>query len=162
MDVWNCREQLSGKGERAQICQQVFHLYYLEVILPLNKYLFWWQVCVPVWFMVWTLLIKMATHLGFLGGSVVKNLPANTGFRRCGFNPRVGKILWRRKWQATPVFLPGKFHEQRSLVDYGSWGGQRVRLDWVTELKKRKSLLKESVVEATTFLFASFYVLRLL
>jgi len=37
--------------------------------------------------------------------------------RRCGFDPWVGKI-WRRKWQLIPVFLPGKFHGQRSLVDY--------------------------------------------
>ena len=28
------------------------------------------------------------------------------------------KIPWRRKWQHTPVFLPGKFHEQRSLAGY--------------------------------------------
>ena len=35
---------------------------------------------------------------------------------------RVGKIPWRRKWQPTPVFLPGKFHGQRSLVGYSEWG----------------------------------------
>ena len=29
---------------------------------------------------------------------------------------------WRRKWQPTPVLLPGKSHGQRSLVDYSSWG----------------------------------------
>ena len=40
---------------------------------------------------------------------------------RPGFNPWVGKILWRRKWQSTPVFLPGKFHGQRSLADYSPW-----------------------------------------
>ena len=38
------------------------------------------------------------------------------------FNPWVGKILWRRKWQSTPVFLPGEFHGQRSLVGYSPWG----------------------------------------
>ena len=32
--------------------------------------------------------------------------------------PLVRKISWRRKWQPTPVFLPGKFHGQRSLVSY--------------------------------------------
>ena len=36
--------------------------------------------------------------------------------KRQGFDPWVRKILWRRKWQPTPVFLPGKSHEQRSLV----------------------------------------------
>ena len=35
--------------------------------------------------------------------------------RKCWFNPRVEKIPWRRKWQSTPVFLPGESHEQRSL-----------------------------------------------
>ena len=30
----------------------------------------------------------------------------------------IGKIPWRRAWQPTPVFLPGEFHGQRSLVDY--------------------------------------------
>ena len=34
----------------------------------------------------------------------------------------VWKIPWRRKWQPTPVFLPGGYHEQRSLVDYSPWG----------------------------------------
>ena len=38
--------------------------------------------------------------------------------RRHGFDPWVGRIPWRRKWQATPVFLPGKFHGQRKLVGY--------------------------------------------
>ena len=32
------------------------------------------------------------------------------------FNPWVGEIPWRRDWQPTPVFLPGEFHGQRSLV----------------------------------------------
>ena len=29
-------------------------------------------------------------------------------YKRCGFDPRVGKIPWRRAWQPTPVFLPGE------------------------------------------------------
>ena len=40
----------------------------------------------------------------------------------CQCNPWVGKIPWRKKWQPTPVFLPGKSHEQRSLVGYNPWG----------------------------------------
>ena len=38
--------------------------------------------------------------------------------RRHEFDPWVGKILWIRKWQPTPVFLPGKFHGQRRLAGY--------------------------------------------
>ena len=34
---------------------------------------------------------------------------------RLEFNPWVGKIPWRRKWQAIPAFLPEKFHGQRVL-----------------------------------------------
>ena len=41
---------------------------------------------------------------------------------RCGFNHWVGKIPWSRKWQPIPLFLPGTFHGQRSLVDYSPWG----------------------------------------
>ena len=36
--------------------------------------------------------------------------------RTCGFNPWVGKISWRRKWQPIPVFFLGKSHGQRSLA----------------------------------------------
>ena len=43
--------------------------------------------------------------------------------RRSGFNDLwVWKIPWSREWQHTPVFLPGKFHGQRSLVGHSSWG----------------------------------------
>ena len=41
--------------------------------------------------------------------------------RRCGFDPWVKKIPWR-KWQPTPVFLPGKSHEQRNLAGYSPQG----------------------------------------
>ena len=51
--------------------------------------------------------------LGFPGGSVVKNAPAMQELR---FDPWVEKIPWRRKWQPTPVFLPGESHGQRSLA----------------------------------------------
>ena len=59
---------------------------------------------------------------------VVKNLPACQGRRRksCGFNSWVRKIPWSRKWQPTPVFLPGESYGQRSLAVY-SPESQRVR-----------------------------------
>ena len=51
---------------------------------------------------------------------------------RPGFNPWVRKIPWRRKWQPTPVLLPGKSHGQRSLVGYSQWGHRGIlwRLLW--------------------------------
>ena len=48
--------------------------------------------------------------MGFPGGSAVKNPPANAGDKRLGFDPWVGKIPWRRKWQPPLVFLLGKSH----------------------------------------------------
>ena len=44
---------------------------------------------------------------------MVKNL---LQYGRPGFDPWVGKIPWRRRWQPTPVFLPGKFHGRRGLA----------------------------------------------
>ena len=72
--------------------------------------------------------MNRARGLGFPGGSVAKNPPAS---RKCRFNPWVGKIPWSRKWQPTPVFLPGKSHGQRSLVL--SKGIQRVRHNLATK-----------------------------
>ena len=56
--------------------------------------------------------------MSFPHGTVVKNPPAKARDRRHRFNLWVGMIPWSRKWQPTPVFLPGKFHRQRSLADY--------------------------------------------
>ena len=67
---------------------------------------------------------------GGFPGFVVKSLPALKRHRRHRFNPWVGKIPWRSKWQLTPVFLLGKFHRQRSLVAYSPMGSQRFGHDW--------------------------------
>ena len=57
--------------------------------------------------------------LSFPGGPVVMNLLARAGDAgRREFSPWVGKILWRRKRQPTPVFLPGESQGQRSLAGY--------------------------------------------
>ena len=49
---------------------------------------------------------------------MVKNLPT---MQETGFDSWVGKIPWRREWQPTPLFLPGEFHEQKSLAGYSQW-----------------------------------------
>ena len=52
---------------------------------------------------------KRVASAGFPVVLVGKNLPANAGdIKRCGFDPWVGKIPWRRSGQPTPVFLPGE------------------------------------------------------
>ena len=62
----------------------------------------------------------------FPGGSVVKNLPANVGDKRHEFDPWVRKIPFRKKWQPTAVFLPGKSHGQEEPGELQSIGLQRV------------------------------------
>ena len=49
-----------------------------------------------------------------------------------GFDPWVGKIPWRRKWQPTSVLLPGKSHGQRSLVGYSPEGQKQSDMTEVT------------------------------
>ena len=46
--------------------------------------------------------------------------------KRRGYHPWVGKILWRRTWQPTAVFLPGESHAQRSLACYISQGSKEL------------------------------------
>ena len=66
-----------------------------------------------------------------MDAQLVKNLHVNAG--DLGLIPRFGKTPWRRKWQPTPVSLPGKFHGQRSLVGYSPYG-RRVRHNLATKL----------------------------
>ena len=49
---------------------------------------------------------------------VVKKPPASVGNMRPRFDPWVRKMPWRRRWQPTPVFMPGESHGQRGLADY--------------------------------------------
>ena len=59
------------------------------------------------------------TYVCVTGDAVAKNSPA---ISRCRLQPWVRKTPWRRKWQPTPVFVPGKSNGQRSLVGYSPWG----------------------------------------
>ena len=50
---------------------------------------------------------------------MVKNPPA---IQETRVRPWIGKIPWRRKWQPTPVFLPGKLHGCGNLIGHSPWG----------------------------------------
>ena len=63
--------------------------------------------------------------------SVVKKSACQ--FRSYQFDPWVRKIPWKRKWQSTPVLLPGKFHGKRSLEGYSPWGHKTARHDLATK-----------------------------
>ena len=52
------------------------------------------------------------------------------------FDPSVSKIPWRRAWQPTPVFLPGEYHGQRSLMGYSQWDHKESDTTEAAELKK--------------------------
>ena len=45
-----------------------------------------------------------------------------------------GMILWKGKWQPTAVFLPGKFHGQRSLTGYSPWGHRESDMTELTRM----------------------------
>ena len=55
---------------------------------------------------------------------MVKNLPVKQETEETWFDPWVRKILWRRKWQPTPISVPGESHGQRSLA------GHRGHREW--------------------------------
>ena len=69
------------------------------------------QKCIPFF-------LKKLKYRDFSGVSVVKNPPAvqETRVRSLGWEDP-----WRRKWQSSPVLLPGKSQGQRSLVGYSPW-----------------------------------------
>ena len=66
--------------------------------------------------------VYVCMYMGVPGGAVAKNPPAVQETQETQLSPWVGKIPWRRTWQPTPVFSPGKFHGQRSLAGYTALG----------------------------------------
>ena len=72
--------------------------------------------------------------------------------KRRGFDPWVRKIPWRKAWQPTPVFLPGKSHGQRKPVSYRPQGCKESNMTEATErahtpgdsIFKRLSLASET------------------
>ena len=70
---------------------------------------------------------------------MVKNLPA---VQETGFDPWVRKIPWRRKWQPTPVFLPGESHGQRSLAGCSPWG--RKESDTTKQLTHAQTVARQA------------------
>ena len=84
------------------------------------------------WVLLSLLLIQVSTCFSFSwdfpGGSEVKASACNAG--DLGSIPGLGRFPWRRKWQPTPVFLPGEFH---------GWGAWRATVPGVTKCWTRLS-----------------------
>ena len=68
--------------------------------------------------------------------------------RRRGFSPWAEKIAWRRKWQPTPGFLPGKSHGQRNRVGYSLWGCKRVGDNLPTKQQQQNMSIYFSMLSA--------------
>ena len=81
-----------------------------------------------------SILDLLMTTFVFPGGSMVMNPPAKQEMRVQSLG---GEKPWRRKWQPTPIFLPGKSHAQRSLVGYGPWGCKEF---YTTEQRNNNSM----------------------
>ena len=64
--------------------------------------------------------ITRAKMLPFPGGAEGKASARNAG--ELGSIPGWGRFPWRRKWQPTPVFLPGESHGRRNLMGYSPRG----------------------------------------
>ena len=75
-------------------------------------------------------LEKNKGNMGFPGFSNGKESTCSVGNPR--FDPSLGKIPWRRKWQPTPVLLPAEPHGQRSLEGYNPWGHKESDMTEVT------------------------------
>ena len=97
-----------------------------------------------IWLGDWT--TTQQSSCGFPNGSVGKESTCNASHRRCGFDPWVGKIPWRGKWQPTLAFLPEKVPWTEETGGLQSMDSQRVGYNWIT--KHTHSLLVE-----TTFMF---------
>ena len=63
-------------------------------------------------------------------------------------------MTWRRAWQSTPVFLPGEFHEQRSLGGYSPWGRQELGMA-LFSIEGKETIQKE--IKRITEDYTSFY-----
>ena len=64
---------------------------------------------------------------------MIKNLPTNAG--------DADSVPWRRRWQPTPVFLPGKSHGGRSLAHHSPWGCKRGRHNLATKQQNYNDFL---------------------
>ena len=66
----------------------------------------------------WTQLKQLSTQATSSASQWLSGKESACQCRSSRFDPWVGEMPWRRKWQPTPVFLPGESHEQRSLEGF--------------------------------------------
>ena len=100
--------------------------------------------------------------MGFLGDSVVKNLPSTpeTWVQSLGLEDPLEK-----KWQPAPLFLPGESHGERSLVGYSPWGRiQSATTEQLADKRQMARILcferhqKKSLPWANFYVTAEYYI----
>ena len=113
-----------------------FHLPFLNIYssASLNLLIYFSDIVEQVWKQseVQSVLQRRLHWLGlnfYTGGTNGKEPTCwRRRHKRYRFYSCVRKIPWRRAWKPTPVFLPGKSHEQRSLAGYSPWGGKELNM----------------------------------
>ena len=101
-----------GRARGGRTTNSEVHFHYRKAKI-LHKYLHLWRILLPP---------NPLQLPRWLSGK-----ESTCQCRRCRFDPWIGKIPWRRKWQPIPVFLPGRTEEPGGL---GAPGTQRVGHDW--------------------------------
>ena len=92
-------------------------LYIMKLCFSLRPKAMFYFISVPQSYLYYNI-----HYVGFRTSPVIQMVKKLHAIRRPGFDPQIGKIPWRRKWQFTPVFLPGEFHGWRSLAGHSPWG----------------------------------------
>jgi len=96
----------------------VYSLMSIELVMPSNHL----TLCHPLLLSSIFPSIRVFSNESVLRTRWLSGKEFSYQYRRHRFTSRVGKILWRRAWQPTPVFLPREAHGQRSLAGYSPWG----------------------------------------
>ena len=113
----------------------------------------YWITWHSVWYLennkllLWVVVMSGASWVA----QTVKNMSAVRG---PSFDPWFEKI-WRREWQPTPVFLPGKSHGQRSLVGHSPWG---LKESDTTEQLTLPLAIQEGINHLSSILPSSFFL----
>ena len=77
--------------------------------------------------------------ISFRTSQVAQCKESSCQYGRCELDPCVRKMPWRRKWQPTLVFLPGKSHGRRRLAGYGLWDRKRLEYNLATNQQQMVS-----------------------
>ena len=140
----HCRgpSSIPGQGTRSHMLQ----LQIPSKCSQINKTFLFFLLKTPVFGLLGLILHEARTSHELLLPWWLRRQRLCPQCRRPRINPWVRRIPWRRKWQPTPVFLPGKSHGQRSLAGYSPWGR--------TELDKTEQLMLTDLpcVQAIIFL----------